>query len=198
MGVRPARTIMGRKSLVSTAGVISPFYETRPPSPQTIADIFGGQWQSALPDQIVSGAAPLFDDRRPFWLASNVPGGLEGKSVLECGPFEGYQTYLLLKNGAATVVAVESNSVNFLKCLCVKEIYGLEKAALNFGDVVEFLRSNIERYDIVLASGILYHLQDPAYFIRRVCELGDIAYVWTHYFDKEAIGKLRNGRRSTS
>lgn len=175
-------------------GSIRPYYEKRTPSPQTVTDLFRGSWKSALPGNIASGEAAMFDDSRPRWAASQIEGGFAAKSILELGPFEAYQTYLLLKEGAREVVSVEANSINFLKCLCVKEIYGLNTAQFLFGDILNFVHECRRRYDVVWASGMLYHLQDPVYFIERVADLADYIYVWTHYFDNAIIGTLSNGQ----
>lgn len=173
---------------------IVPFYEQRSPSPQTIADIFRGNWRSALPDNIESGTEPLFDDLRPHWMDTRIPGGFQGKSVLEFGPFEGYQTYLIVKHGAREVVSVEANSINFLKCLCLKEMFGLSGVNFQFGNTANFLENCGRKFDVVWASGILYHLQDPVYFIEKVAQIADYVYVWTHYFDDAAIAALENAQ----
>ncbi len=172
---------------------INPYYELRAPGPQTVVDLFKNSWKSELPGGLTSGSAPMFEDSRPAWLASQLPGGLALKTVLELGPFEGYQTYQLLRNGAKEVTSIEANSINYLKCLCIKELYGLQ-AKILFGDIVKFVRDCDRRFDIVWASGVLYHLQDPAYLIQRVSQLAHYVYVWTHYFDASVIGELNNGQ----
>jgi hypothetical protein len=172
---------------------IKPYYEERGPADQNVVDLFKGAWKSTLPGNLVSGTFPMFDDARPAWTATQIPGGLALKTVLEFGPFEGYQTYLLLREGAKGVTSVEANSVNFLKCLCLKEIYDL-KAKFLFGDIVKFVRGCTSRFDVAWASGMLYHLQDPIYFIKRISEIAKYVFVWTHYFDREIIGALQNGQ----
>lgn len=173
--------------------MIKPYYERRAPSPQNLADLFGDSWKSALPG-VRSGDAPMFDDARPGWVAAQLPGGFYGKSVLELGPFEAYQTHRMLGLGARRIVSVESNSINYLKCLCVKEIYNLVPAHFVFGDVLAYLEACEERFDVVWASGILYHMQDPLRFIELIARLAPVAYVWTHYYDASLIGALRNGQ----
>ena len=172
---------------------IKPYYERRTPSAQNVADLFSGTWKSALPG-VTSGDATMFDDSRPAWAASQLSGGFYGKSVLELGPFEGYQTYRMLSLGARRIVSVEANSINFLKCLCVKEIYNLVGANFVFGDVMSYLQTCEDRFDVVWASGILYHLQDPVRFIELVARTAPAVYVWTHYFDAGVMARLRNGQ----
>ena len=171
------------------SGSITAKYETRKASSQTIADIFEGSWKTQLPGGIRSGSDNFFEtDFRPQWLNLQIPGGIAGKSVLELGPFEGYQTYWLEKLGA-DVVSVEGNNVNFLKCLCLKEMLGM-KSKISLGGIMEELRNPGKKYDIVWASGVLYHMDEPVEFIEKACDASDFVYVWTAYFDEERIAAL--------
>jgi tetratricopeptide (TPR) repeat protein len=179
-------------SAAAAENALRPAYERRPPSAQTIIDIFGSSWKSALPGEANSGRERMFDDRRPAWFASQLPGGLHFKSILELGPFEGYQTYLLDQLGAREIVSVEGNTFNFLKCLCLKELYGL-CSRLHLGDLQAFLDSCDRRFDAVFASGVLYHMQTPVHFIERATRLADHLYLWTHYYDA-SIARLTNGQ----
>lgn len=172
---------------------IKPFYESRTPSPQTIADIFRGSWKSRLPGDIETGAVSMFEDRRIQWFNSTLDGGLRDKSVLELGPFEGYQSYHLYRHGVRKIVSVEANSFNFLKCLCVKELYGLRNVDYLFGDALSFLRECTEDFDVVWASGILYHMQEPVDFLSLACDRCHDLYLWTHYFSPGVL-QLNNGQ----
>lgn len=172
--------------------IIKPYYEKRPPSPQTIVDIFEGAWKSKLPGELVSGNEAMFQDSRPDWLAQKIPGGLNLKSVLELGPFEGYQTLKLERLGAREITSVEGNSVNFLKCLCLKEALGMS-ASFQFGDIMGFLNQCDRKYDVVWASGVLYHMQQPIQFLERASQLAPYMFIWTHYYD-DSIENLTNGQ----
>jgi hypothetical protein len=174
---------------------IRPYYERRPPSEQNVADLFRGSWKSRLPHDLLSGTEPMFEDSRPAWAASVIPGGFADKDVLELGPFEGYQTHGIARAGARRIVSVEANSINFLKCLCVKELYGLDAAHLLFGDIVGYVATCAERFDVVCASGVLYHLQNPIDCIAGMARLAPYAYVWTHYYDHAAMAALGEVQR---
>ncbi len=102
--------------------------------------------------------------------------------VLELGPLEGGHTYALEKFGA-DVLAIESNSDAYLKCLIAKEITGI-KARFMLGDVTEFLTSTRERFDLVFACGVLYHMRDPITVIEDISRVTDRCYVWSHVFDE--------------
>lgn len=179
------------KAQQKNPAAIQPYYEKRAPSRQTIIDIFGGSWKSVLPGG-ESGTKHMFEDRRMDWLAEKIAGGMQGKSVLELGPFEGYHTYQLDKLGAREIVSVEGNSINFLKCLCIKEMYGL-KASFALGDIQSFLDQCNRSYDVVCASGVLYHSQDPIRFIEHATRVTDHLYIWTHYYSPR-VQDLTNGQ----
>jgi len=165
-------------------------FETRAPSHQNALDIFSGAWASDLSEVLpgsVSGNAPHFvGDNRPQAGATGLGrnGRLDGMRVLELGPLEGGHTYQLEKLGA-DVLAIESNSDAYLKCLIAKEITGI-KAKFMLGDATAFLNSTRERFDLVFACGILYHLRDPITVIEAISRMTDRCYVWSHVYD-EAI-----------
>ncbi len=168
-------------------------YVHEAPTEKNALDIFAGEWSSKLPlplPPVKPGQAELFDDTRIRW-ANDVLGGFAGRSVLELGPLEGGHTYMVERYGAASVLAVESNTRAFLKCLVVKELLGMH-ARFACGDFVEYLRSATDRFDVVLASGVLYHMRDPVGLLELISKVTDRVLLWTHYYDAQAIDpKLR-------
>jgi hypothetical protein len=170
-------------------GVVLDCYVSAAPSPQNALDIFKGDWSSRLPkpfDQFKAGAIDLFRDARMTWMIEQI-GGVQGQSVVELGPLEGGHTYMLHEAGASELVAIESNSRAFLKCLIVKELLGLHRARFLYGDFVEYLRSCPRRFDIALASGVLYHMRNPVELIALLARVTDRIFVWTHYYDSAII-----------
>lgn len=160
------------------------------PSNQNILDIFSGEWASKMPDEahLVTepGFAGLFEDSRIIWL-SEIFGSFEGKQVLELGPLEGGHSYMLHKRGAANIDAVESNTRAFLKCLCIKEIFGLQNVNFMLGDFNAFLEETNKKYEFVVASGVLYHMSDPIKLLRLIAKVTDKVMIWTHYYDESVI-----------
>jgi hypothetical protein len=110
------------------------------------------------------GAEPHFEDTRTAWGAS-VLGSLEGKSILELGPLEAYNSYQLEQLGAK-LLSIEGNVINFLKCLIVKNVLSMSTTFL-LGDFVQYMQSSSERFDICWASGVLYHSKDPSRCLRE-------------------------------
>jgi len=164
-------------------------YMPSAPSPQNALDIFRGEWVCCLPDALSAlraGSDPLFADKRIEWCASQA-GGLQGKTVLELGPLEAAHTYLLEKLGAESILAIEANTHHYLKCLIVKELLNLRRARFMCGDFVEYLRSTSTRFDLVVASGVLYHMRNPVELIALLARVCDQVYIWTHYYEASVI-----------
>ena len=162
-----------------------------PPTAQATVDIFKGQWVTAFPPElgVVAGTVNHFDpdvDPRVPWVESQLPGGLAGMRVLELGPFEGYQTAVLERAGAASVLAVEGSETAYLKCLIVKELLDLDAHFL-YGDMLKYLEGSDETFDIVWASGILYHQTDPIGLLERIAARTRRVFLHTHYFDASRI-----------
>lgn len=160
------------------------------PGPQSALDIFRGEWSSAFPEPLSkcqAGIVPLFDDDRVKWFLKEI-GGVAGKKVLELGPLEGGHTCMLEKAGAAQITAIEANSRAFLKCLIVKELFGLQRSRFLCGDFMEYLRQDGPGFDVCLAAGVLYHVQNPVELLALLARrcIGHLL-LWTHYYDKALV-----------
>lgn len=160
------------------------------PSPQQALDLFRGEWSSAMPVgsglRTTPGSAALFEDARVTWAVAQA-GGVAGWRILEIGPLEGGHSYMLEQAGAAEVLAIEANTRSFLKCLCIKEVFRLQAVRFLLGDGMAFMEQDAGGFDMVFASGVLYHLQDPMAFLRLLPRMAPRALLWTHYFDDTIV-----------
>ena len=165
-------------------------YIVRLPSAQNVVDLFDGEWSSKMPDgsglQSKPGTATLFSDGRIDW-AKKVFGGIADQDILELGPLEGAHSYMLQEAGARSITSIEANTRAFLKCLCVKELFGLNRVSFQLGDFISFLEQNKRKFDIVVASGVLYHMADPVKLLDLISNAADKVFIWTHYFDETVI-----------
>ena len=164
-------------------------YVASAPSPQNAADIFRGEWASRFPGPlagVAAGTALLFEDARLAWAIEQM-GGVRGRTILELGPLEAGHTYMLEAAGAASVLAIEANTRAYLKCLVAKELLGIARARFLCGDFMEYLRACGTRFDLCVASGVLYHMRDPIELLALLAKAGDRVFIWTHYFDAAAI-----------
>lgn len=151
------------------------------PDDDNALHLFAGSWSSNLPGRDGPGHAELFTDPRIEWLAQ-CAGSLDGLEVLELGPLEAGHTSMLEARGAR-VTAVEGNQDAFLRCLVVKNLLGLN-ARFVLGDFARSFGSS-QRWDLVVASGVLYHMSDPVSLVRRIAEVTDRVFLWTHYFEPD-------------
>ena len=160
------------------------------PTPTSALVLFAGEWSSQLPqafvsDRASSGHAALFDDARIVWVLSQLPP-VVGWNVLELGPLEGGHSYMLAKAGAR-VTAIESNSHAYLRCLVAKELVG-STARFLYGDFQLYLedaRRRGEHFDLVIASGVLYHMDQPLELLEVLGDVSSRLFLWTHHFDPE-------------
>ena len=112
------------------------------------------------------------------------------KTVLELGPFEAGNTKQMLDLGAKKVVGIEANRDFFLKCCLVKNEFKLNRAEFVYGNCLEILDHQLgladaPRYDICVASGILYHFENPLIAIDLITRCSPIIYVWTQYASED-------------
>ncbi len=159
------------------------------PSDQSALNVFKDEWLSMMPSDrsdLLAGSSPLFEDRTLFQSLADM-GGVSGQRVLELGPLEGGHSYMLQNAGAASVVAIESNTRAFLKCLIVKNLFHLDRVEFRCGDFVAFLRQNSGGFDTVIASGVLYHMVNPVELLELISKCTGRVYVWTHYYDEALV-----------
>ena len=155
------------------------------PSSQNAVDLFAGEWSSAFPEHagVQAGPTPLFADSK-ILLLQEAFGSINGWDVLELGPLEGMHTYMLEQMGASSVTAIEGNGRAYLRCLITKEILGLQRAHFELGDFSHVLDEAPRDFDLVLASGVLYHQLDPCRMIAGASHVAPRLYLWTHYYDE--------------
>lgn len=164
-------------------------FVTTAPSPQHALDIFKGEWLSKLPaplDRCEAGALPLFGDPRLQWGVDRL-GGVRDQRVLELGPLEGGHSWMLEQLGASSIVAVEASTRAYLKCLTIKELTGLTRTRFLCGDSVGYLRETRERFGLIVASGLLYHMTDPVGLLAQMAAHTDRVYLWTCYYDDALV-----------
>lgn len=159
------------------------------PHGQNAIDLFRDEWISRFPpphDGLSAGSMPLFQDSRITWAGKSL-GGFAGARVLELGPLEGGHSYMLERQGAESVLAIEANPRSYMKCLVSKEILQLKRVEFRLGDFIEYLRRPDHSFDICIASGVLYHMQNPVELIGLIAGQAHKLMLWTHYYDEAVI-----------
>lgn len=162
-------------------------YVEGPPSAQHAIDALAG-WNMALPAEVraVAGPAAFYCDPRILWALEQF-GPIEGRDILELGPLEASHTYMLEQRKPASILAIEANRLSFLRCLVVKELLGLKIARFALGNFAPWLETAEQRFDLIVASGVLYHMADPVQLLELLSLRADSLYLWTHYASDEAM-----------
>lgn len=157
-------------------------YEPGLPSHQNAIDLLPG-WTGSFPEelQLTAGSMALFADPRIAWMLERM-GSLSGQRILEIGPLEGMHTYMLDQQRPERIDAVEANRLCYLRCLVTREILRISSAHFHLGDALHWLKKSPERYDLIVASGVLYHMSDPIDLLELLAARSDAVFLWTHYF----------------
>lgn len=153
-------------------------YSALAPAPLNALTLFPGAWSSTLPNAQGPGSVPLFADERMIWAIKQL-SDITGWKVLELGPLEGGHTYMLEQAGA-TVTAIEGNHNSFLRCLITKNYLGM-KSKFVLGDFATSF-SDETNLDLVVASGVLYHMTNPVDLLQKIAAVSSRLYMWTHYY----------------
>jgi hypothetical protein len=123
-------------------------------------------------------------------------GGVAEQSLLELGPLEGAHSWMLERAGAASVVAIESNTQAYLKCLVTNALLGMKRVQFLAGDFMSYLEQPGPCFDAAVACGVLYHLRDPQRLfplLAKRCR-GPVL-LWTQYWTEDiAVSHPRLGR----
>ncbi len=124
-------------------------------------------------------------DARPR-LCAEYFKGFNDFDIIEFGPADGYNTMQLSLLHPKSILAIEGNADNFVKCLILKNYFNVDAKFL-LGDFLKFIDRNEARYDLAYASGVLYHLDDPVEFILKCGEFADNIFLWSLYYDENVI-----------
>ncbi len=162
-------------------------YVESAPNAQNAVDALPG-WNMALPPEVgvIAGPGAFYQDPRIHWALEQF-GPIEGRDVLELGPLEASHTYMLEQRRPASILAIEANRLSYLRCLVVKELLDLKIAKFALGNFAPWLETAEQRFDLIVASGILYHMADPVRLLELLSRRADSLYLWTHYASDEAM-----------
>lgn len=105
------------------------------------------------------------------------------------GPLEGRQSYSLYRAGAKEIVAIEGNAAAFQRLLVFKNALNLDNLWPLLGDFMPYLEQTQEQFDLVFASGVLYHLEDPLTAIEQMARVAPKLFLWTHIYDAQRVAQ---------
>jgi SAM-dependent methyltransferase len=114
---------------------------------------------------------------------SDLLGELEGLRVLDLGCMEGLFSIELARRGGR-VVGVEGRESHLARARFAQGALGLDDLEFRLDDLRDLSAEEYGRFDLVLALGVLYHLDVPDAFAlaHRIAEVCDrVAIIDTHY-----------------
>ena len=127
----------------------------------------------------VAGVPPV-DDIRTQLVVDACGGTLAGRTVVDLGCLEGGFTLAFAQRGAARVLGIEARELSVQRCELARTLLGVDNAEFVVADIKDEL-SRHDPFDVVFATGILYHVADPAGFLRTMRSACDhVALVDTH------------------
>ncbi len=168
-------------------------YVDTAPTAQNAIDAVPGWSRSILPLIGTAGTdVHLHVDPRITWCLDQF-GPATGRKILELGPLEGMHTYIVDQQQPEIIHAIEANRLSYLRCLITKELLDLKRAKFLHGNFLPWLEQTEFRYDLIIASGVLYHMRDPIHLLELMAKRSNALYLWTHYFSEQAMpeGDLR-------
>ena len=97
----------------------------------------------------------------------------DGAIALDIGCCEGWFAHRLLDWGAARVVGMDLRAQNIERARAVRDHFGVPPGRLELiqADIFDIDPAVLGRFDVVLALGLIYHLEDPAGALRRARRL---------------------------
>lgn len=99
----------------------------------------------------------------------------------------------------AEVLGLEAREDHLEKCLVARDSLALQRLTFARGDVKDVTRERFGSFDVVLALGILYHLDDPVGWLRQIAAMTrGVLFVDTHYAppDEAGVEAVKPGLRS--
>jgi SAM-dependent methyltransferase len=114
----------------------------------------------------VRGVDPLADVRTKL-VVEACGGTLEGLTLVDLGCLEGGFTLAFAQHGAPHALGIEARELSVRRCELARDLLGLDNAEFACSDVNDELARR-DPFDVVFASGILYHVADPAQPLRRM------------------------------
>jgi hypothetical protein len=97
------------------------------------------------------------------------------RSFVDIGAAEGYVTNWLLDRGVSDVDAIELNISNISRMWLIRALKNQKGGRIGRVDLekADWARSLGRRYDVTLALGVIYHMENPLLFARNLFELTD-------------------------
>jgi SAM-dependent methyltransferase len=128
-----------------------------------------------LPHEVYTAACPdYYPAHREIMRVVNdrLGGNWSGRRIIDIGCNEGYFSIECALHGAE-VLGIDGKLLNIRKCEFVRSVLGVQRADFALGDAMKVTRESHGRFDVILALGLIYHLDDPYTFLSNIARLCD-------------------------
>lgn len=106
------------------------------------------------------------------------PAMLSNKRVLDLGSCVGYTGAWVLEHGAAFYQGVEySNDFVVLSNNNLDKYFHNTQWSIAQSSFEDFFKVNNEKYDILIASGVIYSVVDPVAFLNNIASIADTCII---------------------
>lgn len=117
--------------------------------------------------------------------------------VADLGCLEGGFALALAQRGAQ-VLGIEARRRNIEKAELLRDHFGLPNLSFQLSDVKDFKADRFGQFDLVLALGILYHLDQPVEWLRQISTATRRALILdTHFAPADDVSMSRLDSRLT-
>jgi SAM-dependent methyltransferase len=128
-------------------------------------------------------------------VAERLGGDFNRRRILDIGCLEGYFSIECALHGA-DVLGLDGKLLNIKKCEFVRSVLGVQRATFVQSDAMKVRQESVGRYDVVLALGLLYHLDNPHAFLENIAGLCDgFVVIDTHVALTAQPETIKNGWR---
>jgi 2-polyprenyl-3-methyl-5-hydroxy-6-metoxy-1,4-benzoquinol methylase len=155
-------------------------------------------WNHNIPlrDDVYTAACPeYYAAHREIMrvVAERLGGDWSNRRIMDIGCLEGYFSIESALQGAE-VLGIDGKILNIRKCEFVRSVLGVARATFVLEDAMKVTRQTYGGFDVVLALGLVYHLDDPYVFLANVAGLcTGFAVIDTHVALKDQPASIKGG-----
>ena len=102
---------------------------------------------------------------------------LRGRTVIEFGPLDGFQTAALHHHGVASITCIEARPENALKVLAARHAFHWQNVDLVVDDFHNTSAELRGRFDVAWAHGVYYHSIAPFLFLESLLEVARDVFI---------------------
>jgi SAM-dependent methyltransferase len=113
--------------------------------------------------------------------------------VLDLGCGLGFVSYIVSEK-AQKVVGIDYSNKDILRA---KNVFKRDNLAYHCTDALSFLQENTERFDILMLSHILEHIEAPELFLQKFKGYFDYIFIELPDFEKTLLNPIRQDLRMT-